>query len=125
MVNNNTFRRATDLGVFTGTQALRSKQDVIGASDKSDFFKFTVNPTTGFRASSLLRSKGGNMTVSFFIQNPATNAITLAGAPSVVRAGKTGGSFEIPATPAPLTVFVKFDKPTQDVKYRFTLKPLL
>jgi hypothetical protein len=125
MANNNSFRRATDLGTFSSTNVLRSKQDVIGTADKVDVFKFTVNPTLAFKASSSLRSKGGNMTVSFFFQNPLTNAITPTVAPSVVRAGRSGGNFDFPATNVPLTFFVKFDKPAQDVRYRFTLKPVL
>jgi hypothetical protein len=122
---NNTFRKATDLGSFSSSQVLRSPRDTIGASDKADVFKFTVAPTLAFKASSSLKSKGGNLTVSFFFQNPLTNAITPTIAPSVVKAGKSGGVFDFPATNVPLTFFVKFDKPTQDVTYRFTLKPAL
>jgi hypothetical protein len=123
--NNNTFGRATDLGAFSNSQVLRSPQDTIGASDKADVFKFTVAPTLAFKASSSLKSKGGNLTVSFFFQNPATGQISSTIAPAVVKAGKSGGDFDFPATNVPLTFFVKFDKPTQDVKYRFTLKPVL
>jgi hypothetical protein len=88
-------------------------------------FKFTVAPTLGFRANSVLNSKGGNMNVSFFVLNPLNNQITPTVAPSRVKPGKSGGDFDFPATNVPLTFFIKFDKPTQDVRYRFALKPLL
>jgi hypothetical protein len=121
--NNNTFRRATNLGAFSNSQVLRSGSDTLGASDKADVFKFTIAPTFAFKASSSLKSKGGSLTVSFFFENPATGQISPTIAPAVVKAGKSGGVFDFPATNVPLTFFVKFDKPTQDVKYSFTLKP--
>jgi hypothetical protein len=123
MKSNNSFRKATDLGSFSSTQVLRAK-DLIGASDTADVFKFTVLPTLAFRASSVLKSKGGSLNVSFFALNPLTNAIVATAAPVTVKAGRTGGAFDFPATDAPLTFFVRFDKPTQDVNYRFTLKPI-
>jgi hypothetical protein len=123
MASNNTFRKATDLGSFSTTKVLRTK-DAIGSTDKADVFKFTVEPTLAFRASSAFKSKGGALTVSFFVLNPLTNKPTATVAPAVIKAGKTAAAFEFPATNVPLTFFVKFDKPTQDVGYRFTLKPI-
>jgi hypothetical protein len=124
MANNN-FRRATDLGTFTSAQVLRSPQETLGRTDKVDVFKFTLAPTLAFRASASFRAKGGNLSVSTFFQNPLTNQITVATAPSVLRARRSSIDFDFPSTSAPITFFVRFDKPTRDVKYNFTLKPVL
>jgi hypothetical protein len=120
---NNNFRRATDLGAFSSTQVLRAKNS-IGPRDTVDVLKFTVQPTTGFRASSTFRSKGGTLNVSFFVLNPLTNQITQTAAPTTIRAGRTDSTFDFPPTDAPLTFFVRFDKPTADVNYQFRLRPL-
>jgi hypothetical protein len=120
---NNNFRRATDLGVFSNTQVLRARNS-IGPKDTADVFKFSILPTTGFRASSSFRSRGGSLNVSFFILNPLTNQITPTAAPTTIRAGNASTPFDFPATDAPLTFFVRFDKPTADVNFRFVLRPI-
>jgi hypothetical protein len=122
--NNNSFRRATDLGTFSSSQVLRLPQDTIGATDKADVFKFTITPTLAFKASASFNAKGGGLSVSTFFINPLTNQRTPAAAPFALRAGKSSTTFDFPATNAPITFFVKFDKPTKDVKYRLTLSPV-
>jgi hypothetical protein len=120
---NNNFRKATDLGSFSSTQVLRARNS-IGPKDTADVFKFTIQPGLGFNASSSFRSKGGSLNVSFFALNPLTNAITPTAAPTLVKAGRTDSTFPFPATDAPVTFFVKFDKPTADVNFRFVLRPI-
>jgi hypothetical protein len=125
MVNNNSFRRATNLGSFSSAQVLRSPQETLGSSDKVDVFKFTLAPTLAFRTSASFNSKGGNLRVSTFVQNPLTNQFVPTTNPFVLKAGRSNLPFDFQATSVPLTFFVRFDKPTKDIKYRFTLKPIL
>jgi hypothetical protein len=126
---NNNFRKATDLGSFSSTQVLRTRNS-IGSKDTADVFKFTVPPTFGFRASAVFKSKGGSLNVSFFALNPLNNQIapiptpiSPTGAPVTFKPGKSTPPFEFPASDVPLTFFVRFDKPTADVNYRFILRP--
>ncbi|MBW4514748.1 MAG: hypothetical protein KME11_05935 [Timaviella obliquedivisa GSE-PSE-MK23-08B] len=123
MKSDNTFRKARDLGSFNSTQALRAK-DMIGPSDKADVYKFTLTPTFGFRASGSFKSQGGSMRFSLFLLNPLTNKPTAIAAPAIINAGKNVSNSNFPATNMPFTFFIKFDKPTQNVKYQFALKPL-
>jgi hypothetical protein len=128
MASDNNFSKAKDLGLFSAAQGLRGLGD-LGPKDKVDVVKFTISAPTAFTARSSFKAKGGNLNVSFFYADPLNGGaiVALPGLPTqTFQAGKrVKGSFPITASPVPITVYVKFDKPTQDLKYNFSFKPSL
>lgn len=121
---NSTFATARNLGFLErgGVNPIQV-QDSLKASNRVDIFKFSIQPGPGFRVKSSFQSKGGSMRFSFFIQDPISGQFTQLVSPKKV-AGK--GSTEIAVQDIPvgapaLDCYIKFDRPTENVKYKFTL----
>jgi hypothetical protein len=123
MPSDNSFRKALDLGAFSSTQPLRGS-NVIGPDDKVDFVKFSLAPNPGFSARASFNAKGGKLTAALFFRNPLNGAFTPVSTPLRLKAGKSSSDFQLPATNIPLDLFIRFDRPTQEVNYRFSIKAL-
>jgi hypothetical protein len=124
---NSTFATARNLGFLErgGVKNLQG-QDSLGGSNRSDVFGFSIQPGLGFKVRSSFQAQGGKMGFSFFVQDPMSGQITkLAGSKKV--SGRGTSDVVIRDTPqgAPaLNCYIKFDKPTENIKYKFKLASL-
>jgi hypothetical protein len=120
---NSTFATARNLGFLErgGTRTIQVK-DSIGGSNKSDIFRFTIQPGAAFKVRSSFQAQGGKMNFSFLVKDPMSGQITKL----VTKRVSSKGSSDIPVQAIPagapaLDFYIAFDKPTQNVKYQFKL----
>jgi hypothetical protein len=128
---NNTFDKAIDLGLFDSTKTIRIKGR-IGPADPTDIYKFTIKPTFGSRSSVETYSRGGttgNITTSFFVRDRETQKISRAKLTKVTTTNLFGEVTEVqtfvnfPLSILRQTFYVKFDKPTSNLKFTSVLTP--
>jgi hypothetical protein len=123
---DNTFNTARNVG-FLERGGLRPIQvkDNLSSKDRTDMLRFTVRPGLGFRIRSSFQTQGGKMDFSLFIKDPMNGQFKKVLGPSRVSKGSKDFIVQnIPANAPPLDFYVKFDKPTQNLKYQFKLTSL-
>lgn len=117
---DNSFKTARNIGTLFPSrfaQAVRASGS-IGKSDRSDYYKVLLQP--GFSssiASGQLTVRGGALRYSIF-------ADIGAGIQSVFRQRVTAGSYaltndQVPLVPSQATLYIVFDRPTRNVRYRY------
>jgi hypothetical protein len=126
-MSNNTFEKATDLGLFDSKQTIRIKGR-ISPADPIDIYKFTIKPTLGFRSRYDTYSRGGttgDINTSFFVRNPKTKKFSIAKIitteSSLFTEERTFLKF--PSSTARQTFYVKFDEPTSNLKFTSIFTP--
>ncbi|MBD3884710.1 hypothetical protein IFO70_23515 [Phormidium tenue FACHB-886] len=124
---DNTFATARNLGFLErgGVRTIQGKDSLAG-SDRTDVYKFTIQPGAAFKVRSSFQTQSGKMSFSFFVKNPLSGQITkLAG--SKKSSSKSSSDIPVQTIPAgapPLDCYIAFDKPTQNLKYQFKLTSL-
>jgi hypothetical protein len=121
---DNTFATARNLGFLErgGTRTIKVK-DAISSSDRVDFLKFTIQPGASFLVKSSFKSQGGSMNFSLFVSDPLSGQLIKRAGLKVT--GKRAADIpiqEIPEGAPPLDCYIRFDKPTQNVKYQLKLR---
>jgi hypothetical protein len=121
---DNTFATARNLGFLERGGARRINiKDSISRSDRVDFVRFTIQPGAAALVKSSFRVQGGSMAFSFFAADPLSGQIIKRGGLNKIL-GKRNNSIAVPEIPLgapPLDCYIKFDKPTQNIKYQLRL----
>jgi hypothetical protein len=124
---DNTFAKARNLGFLErGGMRTIKVTDGISSSDKADVYRFTIQPGAAFQVRSSFKAQGGAMNFSFFVQDPLSGQVRQLSGLNKVSGKKTNDTpiQDIPAGAPALNCFIRFDKPTQNVKYQLKITSL-
>ncbi|MCU0566801.1 MAG: hypothetical protein MUF49_09415 [Oculatellaceae cyanobacterium Prado106] len=127
MRSDNSFRKARVIGSLGSsvTAPLRAS-DRLSNDDRRDVYRFNLLPGNAFQARSSFRSRGGSLDVQFFFRNPETRGIESLTTRQTLRPGRASNVITLPTNQlsTPLQIFIRFDRPTRNVRYRFGFQSL-
>lgn len=120
---DNTFAAAKYIGSFGASGGSVIAKGKIGNSDRVDIYRLNVRAGSAFNARSSFSVRGGSLDFSVYAKNPETNQITFV-QKYTVPSNATTATLSFPSTSVPVTLYLKFDRPTQNVKYSLSYTSL-
>jgi hypothetical protein len=124
---DNTFATAKDLSISIGdTTRTVTGRGRLGKADPIDIVKFTLLPGGSIRSiQGSLSTRGGGLRVTGFLENPLTGQILSLTAPQRFKPGTTNSREQFVGQsnpfPGPVNLYIRFDRPTQNLRYRFNI----
>jgi hypothetical protein len=123
-MSDNTFATAKYIGSFGSSGGSIIAKGKIGSFDRVDVYRFNVRAGSAFNALSSFSVRGGSLNFSVYAKNPETNQIMFIQKLTVPSSASTA-TLPFISTSEPVTLYIKFDRPTQNVKYRLSYTSLL
>lgn len=121
---DNTFKRAQRIGTFSANKGIRAS-GTINRADKADIFRFSLVPGQAFQYRTFVDIRGGSCNLSFFIRNPLNGRIQKIVGPLRIPPGEgvdDSGFFAQQVQRG--TAYIKFDRPTANVRYSLRYAPI-